>query len=1151
MAIDLKAEVYLGTWTDASNYVYQRDPVQFTMGRQGSSTQLSPSTATFTLNNRDARWTIRNPTGPWYGTILQNSPIRFSVPSSLAGIPTYLRLETDTLSDCSAPDSGSFSTPAVVQQKSNHNSGLTTLTVTLTSATTAGNCLVVAATLANTGVTNQTITGVTLGGVADHFGASAAFVSGVGSSGRTEFWIDPNCAGGQTAVQITLSTSTGVITNAHVFEVSGVALTSPLDQHDSGAGAWTSGTSFSSGATGTTAQAKEIAVGVVVEFTATGPPTISGPSSPWVNVTQENNNFSGSNFVSSVAGTNILSPTGTQTYSGTSTITNAGAGRASVITLKAASTGGLQITSGTISARVDCKITDWIGNHVLFAKWGATGQSWGMWTNGTGTIEWAIFDGTNNYFTSSKIPIPYFGNRIAIRVDYTIATGSTTFYWAPTMSGSWTQFGPTSIVQTAGSIPTTPTSISGAPGQAVQVGNGTTTLPGTYGEFYEAQLISTGVTIADPVFTSQTIGVSSFVDAQSNTWTLSGTAELSGRSYRYCGELTSLPKTSDNTAKDLYIPGQAFGVLSRVQQQSSPTNSAMYRAYVRLPSNLNLAAYWPAEDGSTTNVVTSFSGRPSQISPAVGQFPMSNVNLTMSSFTGFPSSDGLPVMNGGTASALVDPNSVTWNDNVVRFLLAVPIGDDTNNAVIARMFTTGSVARLDLVYGTGGVLQLNGYNAAGTVIGSAQVGPFTFGLTGATGLANCRVSIEIRGNGTTGLWVTTPGTPIFGGGGTWSGTLGAVTNVAFGGGLVNSAMGHFSVQGTWDTLADLQQPMNAWLGETAGARYSRLCGEENIACRIIGPPDKSVPMGYQLIESIEQLLQEIENTDLGLQVEPRWNLGLGYITNWALCNQPVDLTLDYSLAQLLPFVPTSDTQQIINDVTYTGLDGSSARQILSTGSMSVNAPPNGIGRFDTIQQSNPKQDAVLSSLAQWQLHIKSADEDRYPALPVDMTRSATPLAASILADIGAYVQVINPDTWVPTGPVRQLVAGYTETFMPQPWWEIDFNTYPEAPYEVCVADDTVYGRVDTAGSALHTGVASGTTTMVVDTTSGPTWSTNSGDYPMDISMGGERITWNTAPGGSTSPQTFTGVTRSVNGVVKSHVAGENIDLWFPPFLAFY
>src|SRR5215469_7167069 len=373
MAIDLKAEVYLGTWTDASNYVYQRDPVQFTMGRQGSSTQLSPSTATFTLNNRDARWTIRNPTGPWYGTLLQNSPIRFSVPSSLAGIPTYLRLETDTLSDCSAPDSGSFSNPTVVQQKSNHNSGLTTLTVTLTSATTAGNCLVVAATLANTGATNQTITGVTLGGVADHFGASAAFVSGVGSSGRTEFWVDPNCAGGQTAVQITLSTSTGVITNAHVFEVSGVALTSPLDQHDSGAGAWTSGTSFSSGATGTTAQAKEIAVGVVVEFTASGPPTVSGPSSPWVNVTQETNNFTGSSWQATVAGTNILSSTGTQTYSGSSTITNGGAGRAGVITLKAASVGGLQVTSGTLSVRADVRMSDFRG-AALAGKWGGTGQ---------------------------------------------------------------------------------------------------------------------------------------------------------------------------------------------------------------------------------------------------------------------------------------------------------------------------------------------------------------------------------------------------------------------------------------------------------------------------------------------------------------------------------------------------------------------------------------------------------------------------------------------------------------------------------------------------------------------------------------------------------------------------------------------------------
>jgi hypothetical protein len=57
------------------------------------------------------------------------------------------------------------------------------------------------------------------------------------------------------------------------------------------------------------------------------------------------------------------------------------------------------------------------------------------------------------------------------------------------------------------------------------------------------------------------------------------------------------------------------------------------------------------------------------------------------------------------------------------------------------------------------------------------------------------------------------------------------------------------------------------------------------------------------------------------------------------------------------------------------------------------------------------------------------------------------------------------------------------------------------------------------------------------------WTTIASDMPFDILMGGEQMTVTNITG-SSSPQTFT-VTRGVNGVVRSHSAGEDLRLFSP------
>jgi hypothetical protein len=70
-----------GVWTDVSAYVSAaRDSIRITRGRQDEQGRLEASKATFSLNNRDGRFSPRNPTGPYWGRIGRNTPVRISIP---------------------------------------------------------------------------------------------------------------------------------------------------------------------------------------------------------------------------------------------------------------------------------------------------------------------------------------------------------------------------------------------------------------------------------------------------------------------------------------------------------------------------------------------------------------------------------------------------------------------------------------------------------------------------------------------------------------------------------------------------------------------------------------------------------------------------------------------------------------------------------------------------------------------------------------------------------------------------------------------------------------------------------------------------------------------------------------------------------------
>lgn len=103
-----RVELKLGAaWTDITPWAISEDAdVVITRGSPDGSQEASPSTAAMTWDNSDppGRFSPRNPTGPYYGLLGRNTPVRVSVPAPAA----YLRIEDDKLSYATAPDKAAF-----------------------------------------------------------------------------------------------------------------------------------------------------------------------------------------------------------------------------------------------------------------------------------------------------------------------------------------------------------------------------------------------------------------------------------------------------------------------------------------------------------------------------------------------------------------------------------------------------------------------------------------------------------------------------------------------------------------------------------------------------------------------------------------------------------------------------------------------------------------------------------------------------------------------------------------------------------------------------------------------------------------------------------------------------------------------------------
>lgn len=809
----------------------------------------------------------------------------------------------------------------------------------------------------------------------------------------------------------------------------------------------------------------------------------------------------------------------------------------------------LDIT-GDLDIRAEATL-DWYATSVqtLIGKWvSATAQRSYLLRLEAGllTLNWST-NGTAFLFAQQVLPA--MPRRAAVRATLDVDNGSggwtATFYWAETMAGPWNQIGLPVTVAGVTNVYAGTAPLEVAPVQ------GTGWAPAR-GRVHRAEVRSGigGTVVASPDMRALAEGTTSWADSAGRTWTVSAGARVSDREYRFTGEITSWPVEWDVSGSDVWVSVEAAGVTRRLGQGQKALESTLRR---RVPSDPDLIAYWPMEDGD---------GATAAYSPLPGVRPLVLDGWDMAADDTLGGADALPkTKNPATLRGTVPRSSSSgWQVEGVFFLPTMPAAQTE----ILRVQVAGSAMRTAIVYASTAGVRIEAQDSAGDVLATflyadaAPIADFAgkwnrLAIYTAASGGTCYLYVSWRDIAANSRWIARTN---------FVGAQGAVTGVmaTYGASTVGLVLGHLAVfdipaASTASNAAPgslvFSGADDGFNGESAINRMSRLALEEAAQVSVTTIDGDlnilSTAMGPQRPGTLLALLDEAAASDGGILYEARDSLGLIYRDRTTLYNQRVGLALDYTAPGEVPppLRPVPDDQQLRNDVTVTRRGGSAGRAVRETGPLSVQPPPLGVGPYDEAVTLSLYSDDQPQPIAEWRVHLGSWDEERYPTITVWLHAAPHLVPAVLGLEIGDRLTIDNPPPWQPPGPIDQHMRGYTERIGAVEW-SLAMNCSPAGPWTVGVVEDPVLGRADTDGCTLTAGITATATSVAVTSNPGPRWITSAvfpAMFPFDVTVGGE-VMRVTACTGTGLAQTFT-VTRSVNGIVKAHSAGTPLSLTHP------
>jgi hypothetical protein len=776
----------------------------------------------------------------------------------------------------------------------------------------------------------------------------------------------------------------------------------------------------------------------------------------------------------------------------------------------------------------------------VISKWSGTGnqRSWLLRAeaNGTLTLFWTT-DGSTVLEARSLVPMPPWPGEIALRVTLDVNNGAgghtARFYYAPNLVASvsdWVQLGPDIIATGTTSIfnSTAPLTVGREPSSAA-----TDTPQRVYG--WEVRSGINGSTVSTCTTSSLAVGATSFTDVQGRTWTVTGGSVTNSHVVAVC-EVSEWP-VGWNTkgAPSVMTEVQAAGVTRRLGQGAEAVDSVLYRTISGIEG---LVGYWPMEDGSDA---TAFGA-------AVGSTPAAmGSEVTPAAYADFPGSAPLPTLGGSRIRAVVD-SATNTGDVQVRWVQwtpneALPVSEVN----LCRIeFTGGTVGYVDLrIQNSDSALGVFGYDHDGVELSGS-----TYILTSTIKGTSQRISLELEQNGSDldFRWVKvapgdgagTVGSGTF----TFPHTLGRVRQVILNPGyrdLPNMAVGHLTVENQITSIYDVYgDALEGYIGELAINRMLRLTRENSISLTSHGRG--SAALGEQQEDTLLDLLSESADADGGILYDDPRAIALRYRVLRAMGDQPA-VTIPYTDNLIIPFEPTDDDGLTRNRVTVSRPNGTRITHERLDGPLSIAAPPEGVGLYDESLTLNLHTDDLVDRTAAWRVHVGTWDEGRYPTLGVDLAHPyflGKPVLTRQLLNLtpGDRLVITDPPPWLPPLSVDVLVMGVQIEVTPLHLY-LRWTCVPARPYRIGYWNSG--HRWSSEGTVTAGSLTTTATSFNVTQPSGLAWTHADGDY--EVLMGGELMTVTNVVG-----STFT-VTRSVNGVVKTHSAGTPVSLANPSFYA--
>jgi hypothetical protein len=758
-------------------------------------------------------------------------------------------------------------------------------------------------------------------------------------------------------------------------------------------------------------------------------------------------------------------------------------------------------------------------------------------------LQWiASFPTTITRTSTATVPAGHTAYRATLDVNNGAAGHTVTFYTAAAWGDAWVQLG--STVVTAGT-----TSIVNSTEAAFTAGT-----TGTAGPMCitHAEILSgiSGTVVASPDYTVQTDGDDAFADAQGNTWTVDADSYIgSGISQtRFVGEMSEAKHLRDASDTDHYVRTEVSGITQRLSQGGGAKLATALETWIpqRTAASFKAEGYWPLNEGLGAVAGRSRLGGADMVftSPTnpIGRFGSGDVRLPWLD-------NGITMFAGDTMRGIVNMASGSATAWEFDFIYACQDGADT----VVNMYTAskkvwhiyfrpsindiGFIGPDGIEHGTA-TWDFDPFDGVGKLV-QFRVWPNAGVPT--TAQAFLVISTNYEGEGAFGT------NDIIDDGLQAGNPLTAVSQLEWfefehiGTAERPFVLSHVAAFSALDltSIYTIEVPAAGNILEQADARMTRVTDEKDVPFTTESSYVTAL-MGAQKPTDFLSIMDECATADAGLLFESRDALSLRYRPLAELHNDDAVLTLDYAGSQVAPpFEPVRDDQMVRNAVTAKRTDGGEATFEQTVGRYSVSDPVDGgVGRYDSTVTVNVRSDNQLGNVAGWAVHLGTWDEPRTPTVTVIPDELSDELADAVFAvDVGDRIDITNLSALGIYDTVSLLVLGYTET------WDsavqrITFNCVPQRPYRVVRLDTAGMGKLDSLGTTLNEDLDTTETSVEVAVSDAGLWSTTA--TPITITVGGEVMTVTNVTGAS-SPQTFT-VTRSVNGVVKTHSTGDLVQL---------